>query len=113
MLISIIVFSACEKDEVPEQPPTEVSNIDVVVIEGTKVQIRWTESEDPNGDAIHYDVVVNNFLIDSHAIGNSVEYDISSLLNKPSKKELSKGVNVNLNIKIKAYDTNNNVSQTV
>lgn len=113
LFLSIFLLHSCGEDSIPEQPPTEVSNIDVVVIEGTEVRIRWKEAEDPNGDDIHYDIVVNNFLVDSHATGDFVEYDIAPLLSRSSRKELSRGVNINLNIKIKAFDTNSNVSETV
>jgi hypothetical protein len=112
LLFSIFLLISCGEDEVPEQPPTEVSNIDVVVVEGTMVRIRWKESEDPNGDDIYYDIVVNNFLVDERAVGDYIEYDIKPLLNKSFRKESSKGTNINLNIKIKAYDTKNNVSDT-
>lgn len=113
LVVSMVFFQACGEDEVPEQPPTAVSNIDVVVVEGTKVRIRWTESKDPNGDAIFYDIAVNNRLIDDRAVGNYIEYDITPLLNKSIKKESSKGVNINLNIRIKAYDAKNNTSETI
>ena len=110
LIISSLFLNSCGEDETPEGPPVEVSEIDVAVIEGTLVRISWQESQDPNGDDVHYDVVVNNLLVTSNATGNFLEYDITPLLPVARNAEAKKGVSIILTVKMKAYDTNNNVS---
>ncbi|GAA4272202.1 hypothetical protein U6A24_19685 [Aquimarina gracilis] len=114
----LILISSCSKDDdLGNLPPSEVSNIQTEVMEQTKIKVSWEASEDPNGDAISYDVVVNDKVVASKTSDTFVEFSANDLdFSKGGSIQSgvqNKGATLELLIKIKAYDTNNSVSEEV
>lgn len=111
MCLSILITSCgSDDDATPNLPPMEVANIEAEVIEGTLVNISWTEAEDVNNDELSYDVIVNGRVVATKTSELSIQYDVTSLLNIRSR-EAQKGLNIELIIAVKAYDGNGGVSE--
>lgn len=97
--------------------PSEVFDIQAEVVEKTIVKLSWKPSAIPNDDQISYDVVVNDKVIASKTTEHTIEFDTAEFLpsksDKASENEVTKGASLELIIKIKAFDTNGNVSEEV
>lgn len=116
------MHTACNKDDDQGNiPPSEVTNVGAEVIEGTLVNIYWETSADENEDEISYDVVINNKLVASKTTDSSITFDVSEFIPQVtvdpvsiSKMEtVSKASNLELIIKIQAYDQNGGVSDEI
>ncbi len=101
LLFLVVTFSSCSEDPIPEQPPTAVTNIDAEVVEETNVKITWNASEDPNGDPVHYQVIVNDVVASESTTETFVVFDVEQFLTEKPDTFLE------LNIKIKAIDSKN------
>ncbi len=123
--IVLLIFSvSCKKDDDQGNvPPTSVTNIDVEVIEGTRVSINWEPSTDPNNDEVSYDVIVNDKIVASKTTDVYIEFDtsefiqtINTLENQATRSKKipeNKASSLELVIKITAYDQNSGVSDEV
>jgi len=113
---SIVFLVSCKNDDgsdaVVNTPPSQVTNINAEVItETARVLISWDASSDDQGDEIRYNVIINNNTMETKLSTTSVEVDVSSFLSIAGKQSLAaKGVEVTLEIEIKAYDTSDSFS---
>lgn len=106
----VLLFMSCEKDDVTKNsPPTQVKNIKATVISGTTVRIDWDPSTDSNNDDIFYDVMVNQINMGTGQSNNTITFDATQFIAKSLNqvelnKKLAKGINVDLEIIVTAFD---------
>ncbi len=97
---------SCGEDPEPEVPPTAVSNIQVNVIGGTRIEITWNASSDLNRDVIFYEVVLNGKVVTGKKhFETKLIYDVMSFLPKIKGQELQRGIDFKLKIAIRAVDS--------
>ncbi len=108
----VLIIASCSKDDdLGNVPPSEVSNIVAEVQQGTNVKISWDPSTDQNNDKISYDVVVNNKVVANKTEETFIDLNILEFI--AAKEANNKAASTELTISIKAYDTNNSVSDEV
>lgn len=113
----ILLLICCKSDDgsntVVNSPPSQATNISASSITNTaRILITWNAAVDENGDDVRYDVIINKELVKTNLSATSTEVDVSQFLSV-SGKELAligKGVEVTLEIEIKAYDPSNSFS---
>ncbi len=106
----LFIFSSCSSEEEKTNvPPSAVTGIEVEVIENTFVKLFWNASEDPNGDEVSYNVVVNGNVVANRTTENSLEIDVTPYLS--GSRNSTRGMGLELTVNITAFDSENNVSE--
>jgi len=125
MFTCILLITSCGSDDdaLGNFPPIGVSDIQANLVEGTMVRISWEPSVDVNNDVISYDLVVNNVVLVSKTTETFLEFDASQFLTVSNsvgeqntvleKDAVAKGLNLELEIQITAFDPNGGVSEEV
>ena len=112
------MFASCEGDDtIVNVPPDMVENVNIEVVAETLVRMDWEPANDANNDEVTYDVIVNDRVLATKTTETSLSFDTVQIIegkSTKSKKELfkdlAKGLNLTLEIRILAYDTNGGVS---
>ena len=118
LILTAFLLVSCKNDEEPSipvnTPPSQVSNIIAEVIPNTAtVAISWNAAIDDQGDQVRYDVIINKELVKTNLTGTSTEIDVSEFITITGKgMREGKGLEVELEIEIKAYDPSNSFSNT-
>lgn len=110
VLILLILSSCSSEEEKPNLPPLKVSGIELEVIENTFVKLYWNASEDPNGDEVSYNVIVNGNVLASRTKENNLDIDVGSYLTG-AKNNSTRGMGLELTVNITAIDSENNISE--
>ena len=118
LLLALFFFFSCKSDDgvsdfVVNTPPSQVSNIKAEVIPKTAlVQISWDAATDENGDEVRYDIIINKELAKTNLTATMSEVDITQFLSTKKQSRLAKGIEVTLELEIKAYDPSSSFSNT-
>ena len=117
-LAIVVFFFSCKSDDngvgdvEMNVAPSQVTNITAEVIINTAVVIiSWDAATDADGDEVLYDITINEEEVQTKLSDTAIEVDVSQFLSISGKQStIVKGLEVTLEIAIKAYDAENSFS---